>query len=363
MPVKRGIADATVRLYNERALLKYDTESHAFRFADVIELTHPRGTKVWQGALFKYALDRRHGRAEENPELLPVLHANRVTRKMALADTEVLTDSDALRSAGMTWEDTISLAGSKEDKKALWEAQIPNMGYMALLRNLRNFEQAGISAEVANQVIAKLADPDEVTKSKQFPFRFLSAFKAVGNLRWAYALDQALTASLANIPELPGRTLILVDRSGSMFSPMAGEKSELQRAEAAAIFGAALAARNQGRADLVQYGTSWNLVPVGRGESLLNILKKFGNLGGTSTWAAVRANFKGHDRIVIVTDEQAHDSMMANYPVPIYTWNLGGYRLGHASGAANHYTFGGLTDLAFKLIPLLEAGRDGEWPF
>jgi hypothetical protein len=40
-PVRRGIADAAARLYNERSLLKYDTASHAFRFGDVLDLTHP----------------------------------------------------------------------------------------------------------------------------------------------------------------------------------------------------------------------------------------------------------------------------------------------------------------------------------
>jgi hypothetical protein len=61
-PVKRGIADAVVRLYNERSLLKYDTAAKGFRFADVIELVHPRAVNARQGDLFKYAIDRRHDR-------------------------------------------------------------------------------------------------------------------------------------------------------------------------------------------------------------------------------------------------------------------------------------------------------------
>jgi len=48
--------------------------------------------------------------------------------------------------------------------------------------------------------------------------------------------------------------------------------------------------------------------------------------------------------------------------IPVYTWNLGGYRFGHgASGTGNRHTFGGLSDKAFRLIPLLEAGRDARW--
>jgi hypothetical protein len=50
--------------------------------------------------------------------------------------------------------------------------------------------------------------------------------------------------------------------------------------------------------------------------------------------------------------------------VPVYTWNLAGHRFGHApSGVGNRHTFGGLTDAAFGMIALIEAGNDGQWPF
>jgi len=47
-PVKRGVADAVQRLYNERALLKYDGASKGFRFGDVLDLTHPGGSSRWR---------------------------------------------------------------------------------------------------------------------------------------------------------------------------------------------------------------------------------------------------------------------------------------------------------------------------
>jgi hypothetical protein len=61
-----------------------------------------------------------------------------------------------------------------------WECLIPHMGYMALLRNLRSFDDAGVSDEVAVQVMARLTDPEQVARSRQFPMRFLSAFKDAG---------------------------------------------------------------------------------------------------------------------------------------------------------------------------------------
>jgi hypothetical protein len=92
--------------------------------------------------------------------------------------------------------------------------------------------------------------------------------------------------------------------------------------------------------------------------------------GGTNTAQAVRAHYARHDRVVIVTDEQAHydhrggvDSAVPA-KVPMYTWNLAGYQRGHTpSGTGNRHTFGGLTDQAFRMIPLLEAGTNATWPW
>lgn len=374
-PVKRGVADAVQRLYNEYALLKYDTASKGFRFADVLDLTHPSPSAPWQGDLFACALARRHNR-EEIPEVdgrLPMVLANYALRSAGAEMPELLLDVDRLKAAGMTWEDALSLVGSKVDKAALWTALIPSMGYMALLRNLRNFDEAGVSDGTAATVAARLADPGQVARSRQFPFRFLSAYRAVSNLRWAHPLERALAASLPNIPQLPGRTLVLVDRSPSMFPHYLHmhaahvrdqvNKSGVTLADRAALFGVAVALRCAD-ATVAQYGQTSEYVSVPRGASLLPMLAKFGQIGGTDTFGAARAHYSGHDRVIIVTDEQTRpgqDPIPAE--VPVYTWNLGGYQVGHMAGSRNRHTFGGLTDAAFKMIPLLEAGKNQTWPF
>lgn len=89
----------------------------------------------------------------------------------------------------------------------------------------------------------------------------------------------------------------------------------------------------------------------------------------TATAQALAEWFDGHDRVVILTDEQAAYSatqVTATVPVkvPMYTWNLAGYRVGHApSGSGNRHTFGGLTDRAFAMIPRLERADPQTWPF
>jgi hypothetical protein len=374
-PVKRGIADAVRRLYHAKSLLKYDTASKGYRFGDVLNLVHasPDPDKPWQGELFRYALDRRHHpEAAVPPASLPVLTAQRELMALPVQERRAVVTSpggaERLTAAGITWE---ALAGWLQGPmdKAAWEAVIPSMGAMALIRNLRNFDEAGVSDEVAAQVAARISDPAEVARSRQFPFRYLAAYRHAPSLRWSYPLEQALGHSLANVPALPGRTLVLVDRSGSMFWARSRDGSQLTRADAAAIFGTALALR-AADADLVEFGTTSDKVPFRKGESVLKILGRFHDLGGTDTTEAVRRHYRKHDRVLIVTDEQyaphRHGDPTDRIPahVPVYTWNLEGYRVGHGpSGTANRHTFGGLSDAAFRMIPLLEAARDAQWPW
>jgi TROVE domain len=375
-PLKRGIADALLKVYSEYSLLKYDTGSHGYRFADVIELVHPAGEHpevkgTWRGDLFEHAIDRRHGRGNPVPDSLQMIRANAALRAMAAGDPRALLSADSLKAAGMTWEDVLSLAGAKLPGRDLWAAMIPSMGYMALLRNLRNFDEAGVPDDVAAAVAARLAGPEQVAKSRQFPFRFLAAYKAAPSLRWAYPLEKALSLSLANVPALKGRTLVLVDRSSSMFDRVS-EKSGLNRADTAAVFGAALAIRSE-NADLVEFGTASRPVQFRGADSVLRVVGRFTGMGGTNTADAVRRHYRDgyHSRVVIITDEQAWGGFRGADPasqvpasVPVYTWNLAGYERGHGpSGTGSRHTFGGLADVSFKLIPLLEAGSDTGWPW
>ncbi|MEU5889821.1 TROVE domain-containing protein [Streptomyces sp. NPDC047461] len=373
-PVKRGVADAVQRLYNGKSLLKYDTASKDYRFGDILNLVHaaPDADKPWQGELFRYALDRRHNPDTAVPPASnTVLTAHRELMALPVGQRRAVVTSEGgaerLAAAGMTWE---ALAGWLQGPmdKAAWEAVIPSMGAMALVRNLRNFDQAGVSDEVAAQVAARISDPAEVARSRQFPFRYLAAYQHAPSLRWSYPLEQALGHSLANVPALPGRTLVLVDRSGSMWARLS-DRSQLNRADAAAIFGTALALRAE-QADLVEFGTTSRNLAYGKGESVLKILGRFGDLGGTDTTSAVRAHYRGQDRVLIVTDEQytfnRHGDPTQQVPahVPVYTWNLAGYRAGHGpSGKANRHVFAGLSDAAFRMVSLIEGGRDSRWPW
>lgn len=362
--VKKGVGDAAKRLYNEYSLLKYDTESKGFRFADVLQLTHAKANAVKQNDLFQYALDRRYNASPASPSSLTMVENRASLMATPVDKRRKMLTPELLKGAGMTWESVAGWIQGPMDKDA-WEAIIPSMGYMALLRNLRNFMDAKVSAKVMKDVLARISDAEQVAKSRQFPFRFLSAYNAnKGNLKIASALEDALNYSLANVPELPGKTLILVDRSGSMFWST-DQSSGLQLSDQAAIFGTALALRAE-NANLVEFGSGSREIAFRKSDSVLPMMSKFTDMGGTSTNAAIQKNFNGHDRVIVITDEQYNSGAAPSVKENtwFYTWNLGGYRAAQTmSGQQRRHTFGGLTDKAFQMIPLIEAGASQSWPW
>jgi hypothetical protein len=421
MAVKKGVADAAVRLYTEHAVLKYDTASHGVRFADVLALTHPtpsgwlpeiseadapvdademaayletvgerREAKLAeltrrQGDLFAHIINRRYGRDDVPASLrMLIAHAALRARWTNTVGPGLINEvnADMLTAAGMNWEDVLSTLGSKVDKAALWRALIPSMGFMARLRNLRNFDQAGLSDADVEPVRAMLTDPWQVAKSRQLPLRFLSAHRATSDsLRWGHPLSQALDASIVNIPALAGRTLILIDVSTSMNDNMS-DRSGLKRWDAAVAFGLAQARRCE-HVDVVAYsgpaywgqtGVVTKRFPMRAGSALLADIDRWNRDGyflggGTNTVGALREHFNGHNRVVLLTDEQDggfdNTNVGATIPerVPLHTFNLAGYQTSHTPTSPYRTVIGGLTDAMFPLIPLIESGASGVWPW
>lgn len=390
-PVKRGVADAVQRMYNERAYLRYESGSHSFRFADVIDLVHPRASAPWQGDLYRHALNKRHGRDTPVPESLTAIHARQTINSMSPSDRHRLAklalrhglEHNLYREAmAGQWEWLLSSLGDTTDvrepvsKLDQWRLVLPQLGYMALVRNLRNLSEAGLTSEMTRQVSRRLSDPNEVAKSRMFPFRFWSAYQATEG-GFAAALDDAFTHSMRNIPALSGRTLVLVDTSASMHGGLFARESKMSPVQAAAIFGVAVAVRNPGAVDLMGFASGEFRHDVPTGALALAEIRRFisrvGEVGhGTDIHGAVQRQFKRghHDRVIIISDMQtmttgghmAHDVVPAN--VPIYGFNLGGYRVAATpSGRPYRHEFGGLTDATFKHIPMLERGVDTGWPW
>lgn len=338
-PVKRGVADAVVRLYDELALATYDSPGAALRFADVLAVTHPAPGDDVQAAVFRHAVARRRGATHSIPEELPLLRARRAMYWIAPDRRALLLeqpDADVrLAQAAMPWP-TVErwLLGTMTGPA--WSAVLPSMSYQDRLANLH---RTGVYDD---EVAAELAEPASVLRSGVSPLEIFAAMRTES--RWSWALREALDLSLANVASLPGRTLVVVDRTDLMAGP--ASCAPLTRAEAAAVFGAALALR-VASVDLVEVGTASARVPVTPGDSLSEVVRRFGPVGGAGDVAqAVRPHLRGYDRIVILTHPDTAAEMADAITVP-----------GH------EHVITDATSGWFTAIPHIEMARTGDWPF
>lgn len=374
--VKRGISDAAVRTYTQYSYAKYDSARNGYRFGDVLQLTHPKPKDPTQEALFKYTLDKMYNSDVTIPDELDMLTKRQQVLHLPKSKLRKLIDSSngskVLKDAGFTWE---ALSGSIEggmDAKA-WETIIPSMGYMALLRNLKNFHDAGVSREVMSAVANRISDKDEVARSRQLPFRFLSAYRELGRYGYNYfltALEDALEHSLVNVPALDGKTLIVIDNSGSMY--YSSGYGSMTYADTANLFGVALAKRAKD-ATVVVYGSRSKELNFRSTSSTFHIVKGIEAMGGTDTAGTIRKHYnESYTRVIVLTDEQYGYSGYYGYggdpyeaiakSTPVYTFNLAGYKSGNQT-EVNRYSLGGLSDASFRTIPLVEAGKNEDWPW
>jgi hypothetical protein len=403
--IRNGANDAMREMWDERALLKYDKPERPWRFADALALAHPTPRSPAQSAVWLHALQRRHGHAKQLPPGLPVIRYRRELMKIPACDADgvnqrrewllrAAADGDVaakLRAAGMTWEALAGWLQGPMDAVA-WEAVATScMGVHALLRNLRNFDQARVSDEAAADIGRKISNPADIAEARVMPFRFYSAYQAnAASLRWSWPLEQGLNRCLGNVPRLGGRSLVLVDRSPSMWDEKLSKHSTISWADGAAVFGTVLALRAE-HADLIEFGDTSRPVPFGPTDSVLPVVSRFGQISGTNIPAAIRQHFRPdfHDRVIIVTDEQTraghvpyfeierspyysarwvrrHTPIdeLVPHSVPVYIWNLAGYEPGFApTGDSNRHCFGGLSGDSFEAIERIEAGDGVAWPF
>lgn len=375
--VRAGLAMAVVRLYNERSAVKWDTNSAAYSFGAMIRIVHPKPADPKQAKLFAYLIGKDRGRPARFEDLMPLPLLSRTLAFETIPADQRRARLGEVEGTAFTWERLAGWLSGGMDAEA-WEAAIPFMGQMALLRNLRNFAEKGISAHAVAAVNRALALP---ARHGPWPHQVYTAWVNSGTAHFAPGIEAALDNACAAIPEFSGRTLILVDHSTSMEDPLNSEIEDprslarrreggavtLDRASVAAVFAGAVATRNPGRCDVISYDIDSRAVPT-RGTSALRVIdaiRSYFRGGGTDTWEAVTRHYRGHDRVLILTDEQnaPSDFEALNVPAcPIYVWNLAGYAGGSMLqlGRGRHL-FGGFSPACFPLITMLESYRNVGW--
>ena len=300
--------------FNEYQFAKYDRNNLEVKLRDALFIVHPKAKDDAQQKLF----DKITNKNLETP---------------------------------YTWEVELSALGQKvfdsDEKKQeaiaeKWEELIKSgkLGYMAMLRNLRNFLINDVSKEVLEQVAERISDDNEVIRSKQFPFRFLSAYREIKSMEkkktksleikkatlelkehidkkklMLDALEKAVLATSQNIAGFDEHTRVLMacDVSRSMFCPISQKKSVKNY-----DIGLVLSMLLKNRCRIVLngiFGSDWKVINLPSSNILNNVelmYERAGEVGySTNGYKVIEyLNDKGFvmDKVMIFTDCQMWDS-------------------------------------------------------
>lgn len=295
-----------------------------------------------------------------------------------------------------TWETELSALGqtkfaSEQEKavafKAKWEELIDSgkLGYMALLRNLRNILKSEVSATHVQQICETLASEERVLKSKQLPFRFLAAYRELSEIhsgcasRVMDAIEKAVTVSARNIAGFDESTKVLVacDVSGSMQHAISSH-SVIKNYDIGLMLGMLLKSRC---ANVVSgiFGDRWKIVNLPDSGVLSNVdafYKREGEVGyATNGHLVIRDLIDRQtvmDKIMLFTDCQlwnsrGNDSMQdvwKKYKViapnaKLYLFDLAGYGATPLNITANDvYLIAGWSDKIFDMLAALDNGEN-----
>ena len=301
--LRKGLA-ASFHKFDEYQFAKYDRDG-AVKLRDALFLCHPKP------------------RGEEQVELF---------RRIAQRELTVPE----------TWE--VQLSGGA-DKKITFENLIRGgkLGYLALLRNLRNMVDAGCDEDlIRDAIVARKGGAHRV-----LPFRFTAAARACPRMEGP--LDQALVESLADSPRLKGKTIVMVDVSRSMNEKLSA-KSDLTRADAAAT----LASVINGNLRVFTFSEALIEVPSRIGMSGVDVILRSQPHQGTYLGTCIaEVNKQPHDRLIVITDEQSADRVPDPVVTRAYMINVASAKNGVGYGRWTHID--GFSESVIRFIHANEA--------
>lgn len=273
--IVKGIQKALPK-FDEYQLAKYRGDRYDVSLKTVIKMTHPKPENAEMEALW--------GRA--------------INGNLATPDT---------------WEVGLTNCHTPAEKKEFWtrmltektEKGFNKLGALALIRNLRNMQSVNVDEDNIRSALGS------ASMSKILPFQLVTAARYAPQLE--DVLETKLLESIDSMEKLEGDTVVLLDTSGSMRSPLSG-KGETTCQDVAASMGAIIRGVCN-KSIIYTFQEDIQVVPSGRkGFALIDCVRRAPS-GGTSvidcTNDAVRLYKESHNgkypaRVIVVTDEQTN---------------------------------------------------------
>lgn len=280
-----GLAEA-FHNFDEYQFAKYDRNAE-IKLRDVMFLAHPKARNEAEQELFRKIANR----------------------ELSIPDT---------------WEVALSKG---EDKKETWTRLISThkLGATATLRNIANMMRANVDKEIIHKALVGIKN------SMLLPLDFYKAAKQ--NPEFERDIELSMTQTYSELPKLPGRTLFIVDVSGSMNCRISVEScfTRLEAACAMAMLASVQCEEfelvaTSGNDETRTCASKWIQYPS-KGFSLINDIKLADiGQGGIFTrqcleWCQETFKDKDFDRIIIFSDSQDCDFPDRRKPHPFGTRN------------------------------------------
>ena len=357
--IQNGLQRAFNR-FDEYQFAKYNRDNLEVKLRDALFLVHPKAKDEGQQALF----DKIVKGELETPYTWE-------TELSALGQQKFESDEQKQEAFREKWEELIRSG---------------KLGYMALMRNLRNMLQADVSLLEMQKVASVLSNAERVAKSKQLPFRYLSAYREIEKVDSTHttalmnALEAAVKCSAANIEGFDENTRVLLasDVSGSM-GTLVSARSTVRHYDIGLLLSMLLINRcKQVVAGI--FGDDWRVVNMPNDNILMSTrqLEQLCNTVGFSTngykvidWL-VEQNL-AMDKVMMFTDMQMWDStgrykhfedswkkykqMAPN--AKLYLFDLAGYgQLPLRLAEPDVFLIAGWSDRVFDVLSAVDKGED-----
>ena len=355
--IQMGLQQAFNR-FDEYQFAKYDRDGAEVKLRDALFLVHPKAKDEAQQAIF----DKITNKSLAVPYTWE-------TELSALGQQKFENDKERVTAFRLKWEELIDSG---------------KVGYMALMRNLRNILESRVSTEHIMKVCNTLSDPKAVANAKQLPFRYLAAYREVQGITSTStatvlsALEAAALCSAANIEGFGADTKVLLacDVSGSMEQSIS-PRSKVELYD----IGLMLAMLLKNRCSQVisgMFGDTWKAINLPANNILANTMelhRREGEVGYSTNgykvidWLIERKELM--DKVMMFTDCQMWNSYGGNASIrkswrryktvapnaKLYLFDLAGYgQMPLSMVEKDVYLIAGWSDKVFDVLQAIEEG-------
>ncbi len=283
--------------------------------ADVIKMVHPKPATPERGAMYRYLIGK-----DVELDKLPAVVQDFERFKKGLTEEVPDVPFEMLTALPLTEKQWVQIA-----RNASWTQTRMNLN--TFLRH-GVFKESGMDRIIAN----KLKDQGMILRAKAFPYQLMIAYlncdpsvpTTVKN-----ALQEAMEHATINVPQLEGKVFVFPDVSGSMSSPVTGNRgtatSKVRYIDVAALVAATIL-RNNPEAEIVPFEGSvvdikrLNINPK---DSIMTNAEKLAGIGGGSTncsapLALLNTRKQKGDLVVYVSDNESWVDGSARSPSSYY---------------------------------------------